>query len=101
MCMLLLILVVIVANWTIILQQRRMEGHSEMGLMGESFDTSNLLGRMRDDEYESRSGSDNFDGGSGDDQDAGDDQPHKKKKKYHRHTPQQIQELEAYGSIKF
>ncbi|KAL2967404.1 hypothetical protein AAZX31_16G173800 [Glycine max] len=73
-----------------------MEGHSEMGLMGESFDTSNLLGRMRDDEYESRSGSDNFDGGSGDDQDTGDDQPHKKKKKYHRHTPQQIQELEAF-----
>ncbi|TKY45132.1 Homeobox-leucine zipper protein ANTHOCYANINLESS 2 [Spatholobus suberectus] len=73
-----------------------MEGHSEMGLIGESFDTSNLLGRMRDDEYESRSGSDNFDGGSGDDQDAGDDQPQKKKKKYHRHTPQQIQELEAF-----
>ncbi|XP_020221720.1 homeobox-leucine zipper protein ROC5 [Cajanus cajan] len=73
-----------------------MEGHSEMGLIGESFDTSNLLGRMRDDEYESRSGSDNFDGGSGDDQDGGDDQPQKKKKKYHRHTPQQIQELEAF-----
>ncbi|XP_027359024.1 homeobox-leucine zipper protein ANTHOCYANINLESS 2-like [Abrus precatorius] len=72
-----------------------MEGNSEMGLLGESFDT-NFVGRMRDDEYESRSGSDNFDGGSGDDQDAGDDQPQKKKKKYHRHTPQQIQELEAF-----
>jgi len=77
-----------------------MEGHSEMGLIGESFDTS-LLGRIRDDEYESRSGSDNFDGGSGDDQDVGDDQPQRKKKKYHRHTPQQIQELEAYGFMKF
>ncbi|KAK7380267.1 hypothetical protein VNO78_32775 [Psophocarpus tetragonolobus] len=77
-------------------KQRKMEGHGEMGLIGDSFDTSNLLGRLRDDEYESRSGSDNFDGGSGDEQDGGDDQPQKKKKKYHRHTPQQIQELEAF-----
>lgn len=73
-----------------------MEGHGEMGLIGENFD-SGLMGRMRDDEYESRSGSDNFDGASGDDQDAGDDQRQNKKKKYHRHTPNQIQELEAYG----
>lgn len=48
--------------------------------------------RGREDEYESRSGSDNMDGASGDDQD-GDKPP--KKKRYHRHTPQQIQELEA------
>lgn len=74
-----------------------MEGRSEMGMMGESFDTSNLLGRIRDDDYESRSESDNFDGGSGDEQDVGDDQPQRKKKKYHRHTPQQIQDLEAYA----
>ncbi|KAG2384846.1 Homeobox-leucine zipper protein [Vigna angularis] len=72
-----------------------MEGRNEMGMMGESFDTSNLLGRIRDDDYESRSESDNFDGGSGDEQDVGDDQPQRKKKKYHRHTPQQIQDLEA------
>ncbi|KAK7314990.1 hypothetical protein VNO77_33522 [Canavalia gladiata] len=84
-----------IGGWGARVVQRRMEGHGEMGLIGESFDTS-LLGRMRDDEYESRSGSDNFDGGSGEDQDAGDDPPHKKKKKYHRHTPQQIQELEAF-----
>ncbi|XP_027186738.1 homeobox-leucine zipper protein HDG1-like isoform X2 [Cicer arietinum] len=51
---------------------------------------------MREDEYESRSGSENFDGASGDDLDAGDDQPQNKKKKYHRHTPQQIQELESF-----
>ncbi|KOM54956.1 hypothetical protein LR48_Vigan10g084800 [Vigna angularis] len=73
-----------------------MEGRNEMGMMGESFDTSNLLGRIRDDDYESRSESDNFDGGSGDEQDVGDDQPQRKKKKYHRHTPQQIQDLEAF-----
>ncbi|KAK4280385.1 hypothetical protein QN277_012014 [Acacia crassicarpa] len=73
----------------------KMEGHGDMGLIGE-FDHS-LMGRMRDDEYESRSGSDNFEGLSGDDQDGGgggDDQS-KRRKKYHRHTPHQIQELEA------
>ena len=34
-----------------------------------------------------------MDGASGDDQDAVDNPP--RKKRYHRHTPQQIQELEA------
>ncbi|KAM7261167.1 hypothetical protein ACFE04_026642 [Oxalis oulophora] len=48
--------------------------------------------RSREEEHESRSGSDNLDGGSGDDQDATDNPP--RKKRYHRHTPQQIQELE-------
>ncbi|XP_057425278.1 homeobox-leucine zipper protein HDG1 isoform X2 [Lotus japonicus] len=74
---------------------RGMEGHNEMGLIGEGLD-SGLLGRMRDDEYESRSGSDNFDGGaSGDELDGGDDLPHRRKR-YHRHTPNQIQELENF-----
>ena len=49
-------------------------------------------GTQREDENESRSGSDNVDGGSGDDNDL--DHP-PKKKRYHRHTPWQIQELEA------
>lgn len=71
-----------------------MEGHVEMGLLGENFDPS-LMGKIRDDGYESRSGSDNFEGVSGeDDQDAGDDTP-QRPKKYHRHTPHQIQELES------
>ncbi|KAG2715814.1 hypothetical protein I3843_03G098100 [Carya illinoinensis] len=73
---------------------RKMEGHGEMGLIGEKIDTG-LMVRMRDDEYESRSGSDNVEGASGDDLDAGDDQ-RPKKKKYHRHTPHQIQELEVF-----
>ncbi|KAK1257261.1 Homeobox-leucine zipper protein ANTHOCYANINLESS 2 [Acorus gramineus] len=51
------------------------------------------VGRNREEEYESRSGSDNVDGGSGDEQDP--NQPPSKKKRYHRHTPQQIQELES------
>nr|BAJ96997.1 predicted protein [Hordeum vulgare subsp. vulgare] len=42
-----------------------------------------------------RPGSDNLDGASGDDLDPDNSNPRKKKKRYHRHTPQQIQELEA------
>ena len=61
--------------------------------MGENFEGS-VGRRSREDEHESRSGSDNMDGASGDDQDAADNPP--RKKRYHRHTPQQIQELEAY-----
>ncbi|XP_057950555.1 homeobox-leucine zipper protein ANTHOCYANINLESS 2-like [Malania oleifera] len=65
-----------------------------MSLIGENLDPT-MMGRIKEDEYESRSGSDNLDaGGSGDDQDADDKPP--RKKKYHRHTPQQIQELEAF-----
>ncbi|XP_062090255.1 homeobox-leucine zipper protein ANTHOCYANINLESS 2 isoform X2 [Humulus lupulus] len=60
--------------------------------MAESFEPGSGR-RSRDEEHESRSGSDNMDGGSGDDQDATDKPP--RKKRYHRHTPQQIQELEA------
>ncbi|EOY23125.1 Homeobox-leucine zipper family protein / lipid-binding START domain-containing protein isoform 4 [Theobroma cacao] len=71
-----------------------MDAHGEMGLIGENFDPG-LVGRMKEDGYESRSGSDNFEGASGDDQDAADD-GRPKKKKYHRHTPHQIQELESF-----
>ncbi|XP_054786163.1 homeobox-leucine zipper protein ANTHOCYANINLESS 2-like isoform X2 [Prosopis cineraria] len=77
-------------------EEKEMEGHVEMGLLGDNFDPS-LIARIRDDGYESRSGSDNFDGVSGeDDQDAGDDTPAQRSKKYHRHTPHQIQELETF-----
>ncbi|CAL9102884.1 unnamed protein product [Musa acuminata var. zebrina] len=48
--------------------------------------------RSKEDENGSRSGSDNLEGGSGDDLEQ--ENP-RKKKRYHRHTPQQIQELEA------
>ncbi|KDP25842.1 hypothetical protein JCGZ_22872 [Jatropha curcas] len=54
------------------------------------------LARLRDDEFDStntKSGSDNHEGGaSGDDQDP---RPNKKKR-YHRHTQHQIQEMEAF-----
>lgn len=71
-----------------------MEGQrSEMTLMEENY----LMGRLKEDVRESRSErseSDNVGGASGDDQEpAGNKQ--KGRKKYHRHTQQQIQELEA------
>ncbi|RLM75460.1 homeobox-leucine zipper protein ROC2 [Panicum miliaceum] len=52
--------------------------------------SSDLLG----DEFESKSGSENADGVSVDDQDP--NQPPSKKKRYHRHTQHQIQEMEAF-----
>ncbi|KAG7558077.1 Homeobox domain [Arabidopsis suecica] len=59
---------------------------------GDNFDGS-VNRRSREEEHESRSGSDNVEGISGEDQDAADKPP--RKKRYHRHTPQQIQELES------
>lgn len=70
-----------------------MEGQGDMTRLAENFESGGGR-RSREDEHESRSGSDNMDGPSGDDQDAADNPP--RKKRYHRHTPQQIQELEAY-----
>ncbi|GLT77589.1 hypothetical protein SLA2020_491580 [Shorea laevis] len=76
------------------LQQPNIDNQGDHGTtLGESFEAS-LGRRSREEEHESRSGSDNMEGGSGDDQDATDNPP--RKKRYHRHTPQQIQELEAY-----
>lgn len=73
---------------------------SRMGLIGSGGSGSggdgDSLGRGREDENDSRSGSDNVDGASGDELDPDNSNPRKKKKRYHRHTPQQIQELEAY-----
>ncbi|XP_058072618.1 homeobox-leucine zipper protein ROC2-like isoform X2 [Magnolia sinica] len=49
--------------------------------------------KLRDDDFESKSGSDNLEGISGDDQDPN---QRPKKKRYHRHTQHQIQEMEAF-----
>ncbi|KAA8539898.1 hypothetical protein F0562_026590 [Nyssa sinensis] len=61
-----------------------MEGQGQMG----------QTGRVREDEHEGRSGSENLEGASGDDQELTGDRL-ARKKKYHRHTLHQIQELEA------
>ncbi|KAL4352321.1 hypothetical protein GQ457_06G032300 [Hibiscus cannabinus] len=69
------------------------QGDHGTGIMRGNFEGS-VGRRSREEENEiSRSGSDNMDGASGDDLDAADKPP--RKKRYHRHTPQQIQELEA------
>ncbi|XP_045798705.1 homeobox-leucine zipper protein ANTHOCYANINLESS 2-like [Trifolium pratense] len=76
--------------------QTNMEGQGGGGdmsrLMAESFHSLRRNREEEEEEHESRSGgSDNIDGVSGDD--AADNPP--RKKRYHRHTPQQIQELES------
>lgn len=54
---------------------------------------SDLMRAGRDqEEFESKSGSENIEGASGDDQDPN---QRPKKKRYHRHTQHQIQEMEA------
>ncbi|KAJ8573277.1 hypothetical protein K7X08_009788 [Anisodus acutangulus] len=76
--------------------QTGMEGQSEVTRMAETYEgnNNNSVGRRsREEEPDSRSGSDNLEGASGHDQDAADKPP--RKKRYHRHTPQQIQELES------
>ncbi|XP_047314949.1 homeobox-leucine zipper protein ANTHOCYANINLESS 2-like [Impatiens glandulifera] len=73
--------------------QTGMEGQGEvLPRISETFEVNGGR-RSRDEEHDSRSGSDNLEGGSGDDLDATDRPP--RKKRYHRHTPQQIQELES------
>ncbi|GFP87661.1 homeobox-leucine zipper protein anthocyaninless 2 [Phtheirospermum japonicum] len=61
--------------------QPKMENLGDMGLIR--------------DELESRSGSDNLEAASGDDLNTSDQKKPSKRKKYHRHTTFQIQELEA------
>ncbi|CAI0468181.1 unnamed protein product [Linum tenue] len=59
------------------------------------------MGKSRDlmDDYETKSGTETMGGGadpSGDDLDGSPTQPPNKKKRYHRHTQRQIQEMEAF-----
>ncbi|KAL8228288.1 hypothetical protein R6Q57_015872 [Mikania cordata] len=54
----------------------------------------NDLDMLRDDDYESKSGTDIMEAPSGDDQDP--NQRPNKKKRYHRHTQHQIQEMESF-----
>lgn len=57
----------------------------------------NELDFIRDEEFDSKSGTDNMEApNSGDDQ-ADPNQPPNKKKRYHRHTQHQIQEMESYA----
>ncbi|KAJ6807559.1 homeobox-leucine zipper protein ROC5-like [Iris pallida] len=80
--------------------QSNMEGGGQgemrrMGIIGGggSGDRDSGGRNSKEEDNGSPSGSDNLDGGSGDDQ--LDLENPRKKKRYHRHTPQQIQELEG------
>ena len=60
--------------------------------------SENQLDILRDDDYESKSGTDIMEAPSGDEQDP--NQHPNKKKRYHRHTQHQIQEMESYVLVK-
>lgn len=70
--------------------------HSVLDHMAQNTSESDIARNLaRDDEFDSgtKSGSENQEGAaSGDDQDG---QPRQKKKRYHRHTQHQIQEMES------
>jgi homeobox-leucine zipper protein len=73
-------------------QPNMMEGQLHQLDMTQNTSESDIP-RIRDDDFDSatKSGSENHDGASGNDQDP---RPNKKKR-YHRHTQHQIQEMEA------
>ncbi|KAG2712240.1 hypothetical protein I3843_04G107100 [Carya illinoinensis] len=73
-------------------QPNMMEGQLHQLDMTQNTSESEIA-RIRDDDFDSgtKSGSENQEGASGDDQD-----PRPKKKRYHRHTQHQIQEMEAF-----
>ncbi|XP_059450003.1 homeobox-leucine zipper protein HDG2 isoform X1 [Corylus avellana] len=74
-------------------QPNMMEGQLHQLDMTQNTSESDIP-RIRDDDFDSatKSGSENHDGASGDEQDP---RPNKKKR-YHRHTQHQIQEMEAF-----
>ncbi|XP_011011492.1 PREDICTED: homeobox-leucine zipper protein HDG2-like isoform X4 [Populus euphratica] len=78
----------------IMFQPNMMEGHEFHHLDMTHNTSEGDMTRIRDEEFDStntKSGSENQEGASGDDQD-----PRPKKKRYHRHTQHQIQEMEAF-----
>ncbi|KAG4128788.1 hypothetical protein ERO13_D09G041050v2 [Gossypium hirsutum] len=83
-----------VDNRTAFLHSKRMASHGELRLIGENYDPG-FIGMMKEDDgYGS---SDDFEGALGNDQDTADNgRPPKKKKKFHRHNPHQIHELESF-----
>ncbi|KAK4493122.1 hypothetical protein RD792_018030, partial [Penstemon davidsonii] len=72
-------------------QMPKLENLGDMSLIGQSY---GLAGRTRDDELENRSENDNLEAASGDDQNTSGNRS-SKRKKYHRHSAFQIQELET------
>ncbi|XP_042477229.1 homeobox-leucine zipper protein ROC2-like isoform X2 [Macadamia integrifolia] len=79
------------------LQPNLLEGQQQqypLEMMMSTNTLENEMANLREDELESKSGSENLEGGaSGDDQDPN-NRP--RKKRYHRHTQHQIQEMESF-----
>ncbi|KAK4762431.1 hypothetical protein SAY86_008199 [Trapa natans] len=79
-------------------------GENNMGLFsGNSFDPTGLMDQLNEEGFEKRSGGEKFECGSGDEFEVGlvdDDSDHRFqptiRKKYHRHNPDQIQQLESF-----
>ncbi|KAI5082765.1 hypothetical protein GOP47_0002508 [Adiantum capillus-veneris] len=67
-----------------------LEGQRDLSRVGDN----EAVKPNKEEGYESRSGSDNLEGASGDEQDPEHARPNKKR--YHRHAPAVIQELEAF-----
>ena len=63
-----------------------------MGLIGGNHESGAMI-EAREEESENKSGSEQMEAASGDEQER--PRGSKRKKKYHRHTPYQIQELEG------
>ncbi|KAL9680636.1 hypothetical protein QQ045_018521 [Rhodiola kirilowii] len=76
-------------------QQQPYHHHNSMDMMMNSHN-NNGLETDQLNEFESKSGSENLEGVSGEDQTDPNQPPNKKKKRYHRHTQHQIQEMEAF-----
>nr|DAD20553.1 TPA_asm: hypothetical protein HUJ06_022016 [Nelumbo nucifera] len=74
------------------LQPNMLDGQQHQLEMSQNTPESEMA-KIRDDEFESKSGSENIEGASGDDQDPN---QRPRKKRYHRHTQLQIQEMEAF-----
>ncbi|RDX60263.1 Homeobox-leucine zipper protein PROTODERMAL FACTOR 2, partial [Mucuna pruriens] len=72
-------------------QTNMFDSHTHMLEMSSRSESD--LGKARDDEYDSKFGTDTIDPPSGDDQDPN---PRPKKKGYRRHTQRQIEEMEAF-----
>ncbi|XP_051128761.1 homeobox-leucine zipper protein MERISTEM L1-like [Andrographis paniculata] len=67
--------------------------HHLLDMAGHNKGPETEMDLIRDDDYESKSGTDIMEAPSGDDQDPN---QRPKKKRYHRHTQHQIQEMESF-----
>ena len=66
--------------------------HHLVDISHKTTSESDQLGNIRDDDLETKSGTEIMEAASGDDQDPS---QRSKRKRYHRHTQRQIQEMEA------